>query len=138
MVARGIPIITNAVIIRIGVPYSINTLGSIIIPTDTKKIAANKFLTGFTSASILSPLDVSANIDPIINAPRAAENPTCTASKTIRRHSAIETTSKVSSFNKLFALFKNVGIKKMPPTNHSVKKNKSFKIWILKSTPENC
>ena len=54
-------------------PYSINTLGSTSIPTDTKKMAPNRSFTGATTRSMLSASTVSAKILPIIKAPNAAE-----------------------------------------------------------------
>ena len=69
------PKITAKVITIIGTAYSTIIAGSTIIPTDTKKIAPKRSLTGFTSRSMDSASIVSAKIEPIINAPNAAEKP---------------------------------------------------------------
>ena len=50
--------------------------GSTIMPTETKKMAANRSFTGFTKRSIFSASSVSASIEPITNAPKAEEKPT--------------------------------------------------------------
>ena len=103
------PKITAKVMTRIGTAYSTIIAGSTIIPTDTKKMAPKRSLTGFTNRSIDSASIVSAKIDPIINAPKAAEKPVLAAITTIPKHSASDTISKVSSPISLRQRFKNSG-----------------------------
>ena len=74
----------------------------------------------------------------MINAPRAGENPTLAANKTIKRHKANETISSISSVNRCLAFFKSVGIKKIPATNQMVKKKINFNTDCINSPPENC
>ena len=119
-------------------PYFTNISGSINIPTDTKKTAPNKSFTGFTKCSMCSACVVSAIIEPIINAPRAGENPTFAANNTINKQSAKDTIKSISSVNKCFAFLSKVGMKKIPATNHIIKKNANFKTDCNNSVPENC
>ena len=71
----ALPIMVTSVIIITGQAYSTNTAGLTNIPTDTKKIAPKRSFTGCIICSICSASIVSAKIEPIINAPKAAENP---------------------------------------------------------------
>ncbi|MCY1510787.1 hypothetical protein D9M68_451760 [compost metagenome] len=121
-----------------GIAYSAKVLGLISIPTDTKKTAPKRSFTGFIRCSIRSALVVSAIIEPMIKAPKAGENPAIVAKITIIKHKARETISSVSSLKRFFAFFNNVGMKKIPPTNHKIKKNKSFSTDSKSSIPENC
>ena len=77
-------------------------------------------------------------MEPMINAPRAGEKPTSAARITIIKHKASEIISNISSDNKCFALLSKVGMKKIPPTNHIVKKKTNFKTERKSSPPENC
>ena len=95
----------------IGPMYSTIMAGSTIIPTDTKKMAPNKSFTGATNFSMVSASTVSANIEPIINAPNAGEKPTLAARTTIPKHMAKERISIVSSLTHFFERFKKIGIK---------------------------
>ena len=70
-----LPVTTITVIKKIGQAYVINIEGSTIIPTDTKNTAPKKSFSGLMLFSIRSINPVSAKIDPIINAPKAEENP---------------------------------------------------------------
>ena len=108
---------------RIGNQYCKSRDGSTSIPTDTKNTAPNKSLTGFTRCSMCSALGASAIREPMMKAPRAAENPMCVARTTIPKHKPMEATIKVSSFIKSFAFLKKVGMRYIPITNHRVKKN---------------
>ena len=72
---RDCPRMTARVITTIGPAYSTIMAGSTIMPTDTKKMAPNKSLTGFTRRSMLSASTVSARMEPMMNAPKAAEKP---------------------------------------------------------------
>ena len=45
------------------------------MPTDTKKIAPNRSLTGAVIFSMLSASVVPARMDPMMKAPKAGENP---------------------------------------------------------------
>ena len=102
---------TASVITRIGNAYSPIIAGSTIIPTETKKIAPNKSLTGLTNRSIDSASIVSARIEPMIKAPKAAENPVLAAITTIPKQSARDTISNVSSLINLRQRFKNSGMR---------------------------
>ena len=93
------------------------------MPTDTKKTAPKRSLIGDTRCSICSALGASAMREPMMKAPRALEKPKCVAKKTMPKHRPMDTTTSVSSVIKLCAFLKNVGIKYMPATNHSTKKN---------------
>ena len=55
--------------------YCASIAGSTSIPTDTKKTAPNRSLTGAMTFSMLSACTVPARIDPMMNAPSADENP---------------------------------------------------------------
>ena len=61
---------------RIGRAYSIRMPMSTSIPTDTKKMAPNRFLTGSTNFSMRSASMVSARMLPMMNEPKADEKPT--------------------------------------------------------------
>jgi hypothetical protein len=111
-----------------GHPYSIIACGSIIIPTDTKKIAPNKSLTGLVRCSTFSADVVSAIIEPIMNAPSSAEKPICVASTTIPKQSPRDRISKVSSSRSFLAHFSSVGKRKIPAMNQRAKKKSSFKM----------
>ena len=105
------PKMTAKVITIIGTAYSTIIAGSTIIPTDTKKIAPKRSFTGFTNRSMDSASIVSARIEPMINAPNAAENPVLAAITTIPKHNANDTISKVSSPINLRQRFRNSGIR---------------------------
>ena len=60
------------IITSMGSQYCASTLGSTSIPTDTKNTAPKRFFTGSTSLSIASASTVSANMLPIMKAPKAA------------------------------------------------------------------
>ena len=66
-------------------------------------MAPKRSFTGFTKCSIFSASLVSAKIDPMINAPKAGENPTFAANITISRHKAKEIIKSISSVNKGFS-----------------------------------
>jgi hypothetical protein len=74
-------------------------------------------------------------IDPIINAPRAGENPE--AKITIIRQSASEIINIISSVSKCLAFFGRVGMKNIPLTNQIVRKKISFSTDNTNSIPEN-
>ena len=110
-ITPNVPKIACPIITMIGMAYSTIIAGSTIIPTDTKKIAPKRSLTGFTNRSMDSASMVSAKIDPIMNAPNAAENPVLAAITTIPKHNARDTISKVSSPISFLQRFRNSGIK---------------------------
>ena len=56
------------------------------MPTDTKNTDENRSFTGCTMRSILAASEVSANSDPMTNAPSAEEKPALTAIITMPRH----------------------------------------------------
>ena len=72
---RVFPKITTNTRMAVGRAYSNKSDGLISIPTEIKKIAPNRSLTGLSRCSIFSAWVVSARIEPIINAPKAAEKP---------------------------------------------------------------
>ena len=109
-----LPVITTKVIIKIGLIYSINIPGSTSIPTEVKNTAPNKSFTGLMVASMRSASSVSAKIDPIMNAPKADENPTDVAIKTMPKHKAMAVKSNSSSFNN------GIIFKKRIKTNYGV------------------
>ena len=80
-----------------GSHWAVSTPGSIIMPTETKKTAPKRFLTGCSSFSIATDSAVSASSDPITKAPSADENPAFTAIITMPRQSPSATMSSVSS-----------------------------------------
>ena len=80
----------------IGRAYEISMLGSTSIPTDTKKIAPNKFFTGSTKRIILSASMVSANMLPMTKAPKAELNPTLDETQAIAQQRPRATMSMVS------------------------------------------
>ena len=132
---RDCPRITAKVITTIGPAYSTIMAGSTIMPTDTKKMAPNKSLTGFTSRSILSASTVSARMEPMMKAPKAAEKPVCAAITTIPKQSPRETISKVSSLISFRHRFSNPGMRYIPTTNQSIKKNSSLAMLPSISVP---
>ena len=107
---KACPRITANVMTMIGTAYSIIIAGSTIIPTDTKKIAPNKSFTGFTNRSIDSASIVSARIDPIMKAPKAAEKPVLAAIATIPKQRAKDTINSVSSLISFRQRFRNSGM----------------------------
>ena len=106
-----LPIITINVITKIGQAYCPNNAGFTIMPTDTKNTAPKKSFNGFITCSIFSVKDVSAKIEPIINAPNADEKPEYVANHTIPKHNPIVVKSKISSFSNFSIFFRNVGTK---------------------------
>ena len=68
------------------------------MPTDTKKIAPKRFLTGSTTRMILSASTVSARMLPMTKAPNALLNPTRVERHAMAQQSPNETTVSVSSF----------------------------------------
>ena len=105
------PTITNMVKIQIGIRYSINKSGCIIIPTETKNMAANRSFTGFTNFSIFSASIVYANNDPMTKAPSAEENPALVEIITIPRQNPNAMINKVSSLRNGLTFFRKLGIR---------------------------
>ena len=105
------PSSTASTMARIGNLYSTIMAGSTIIPTDTKKMAPNRSLTGATSLSMCSDSTVSANMDPMIKAPNAGEKPTLAASTTIPKQRPRDMMSRVSLFISLRMRFRKSGIR---------------------------
>ena len=68
----------------------------------------------------------------------AGEKPAAVAKITIIKHNANDTIKEVSSVSKFFVRLSNVGMKKIPAKNQSIKKKPNFKIDSINSTPENC
>ena len=121
----------------IGPQCSPMTCGSTIIPTDTKNMAPNRSLIPFTRCMICSLSRVSANMEPITNAPSAAENPARVASVTITKHRPMLTSSRISSLRYLCAFLSIVGIRYIPTRNHRIRKNTSLPSPISISPPAN-
>ena len=107
----------------IGTAYSAMTLGSTSMPTDTKNMAPNRFLTGSTTLIIFSASIVSASMLPMTNAPKALLKPTSADTTAMRKHKPKATTSSVSSLMTPLMRLRNIGMRKMPTTNHSTRKN---------------
>ena len=105
------PTMTANVMITMGQAYSTIMAGSTIMPTEVKKMAPNKSLTGVTSRSICSASTVSAKMDPMMKAPKAAEKPVWAASTTMPKHKAKATMSNVSSLISWRHFFNNRGIR---------------------------
>ena len=123
-----LPMITTPVMHKTGNQCCTNNAGSINIPTDTKNTAPNKSLTDCTRCSIFSARVVSARIEPMIKAPRAAENPAFVARTTIKKQRPRATTKSVSSLKNFLPAFKAEGSEKMPAMNQRHRKKNSFKI----------
>ena len=98
-------------------------LGTTIMPTDTKKMAPNKFFIGVMRCSMRCASIVAPKIEPIVNAPSAVERFERSASMTIPRHSASDIVMMISSSRYFLSLRNNVGTRKIPPTNQSTRKN---------------
>ena len=96
---------------RMGTIYSMMSATSTIMPTDTKKMAPKRFLTGATRCSIFWASTVSARMLPMTKAPKAAEKPTAEANTTIPKQRARAVMSMVSSFNNGFAFLKKSGMR---------------------------
>ena len=105
------PTMMAAMMQRMGTMYSTISATSTIMPTETKKMAPKRSFTGLTRCSIFSASMVSARMLPMMNAPKAAENPTLEASTTIPKHSPSATMSMVSSLISGLVFFKNRGIR---------------------------
>ena len=100
--------------------------GETIIPTETKKMAPNRSLSGVTTLSILSPSMVSERIEPITKAPRAEEKPTAEAMATIPKQRPMLTMSRISELRYFLAFLSRVGMTNMPTRNQSIRKKASF------------
>ena len=105
------PSMTAAMMLMIGTMYSMMRFTSTIMPTDTKKMAPKRFLTGATRCSIFSASTVSARMLPMTKAPKAAEKPAAEAATTMPKQRASEVMSRVSSFIRGFSLRRAIGMK---------------------------
>ena len=114
---------TNA---RIGMAYSIRILGSTSIPTETKKMAPNRFFTGSTSLIIFSASMVSAKMLPMTKAPKALENPTLVESTAMPQQSPNATIRRVSLLISLRTERRKSGMAKMPTINQRTRKKAIF------------
>ena len=92
------------------------------MPTDTKKMAPKRFFTGSTSWIILSASMVSARMLPMMKAPKALLKPTSVEMHAMAQQSPSATMVMVSSFMSRRVLRRNMGMKKMPTTSHTVRK----------------
>ena len=91
------PKITKRLITVIGSQYLPSNAGSIIIPTEVKKMAPNMFLIGLMSRSTRSASRVSARMLPMTKAPNAALKPAPIANSTMPRQSPSDMMVIVSS-----------------------------------------
>ena len=105
------PSMTVRVMTTMGSQYWPIIAGSTIMPTDTKKMAPNRSFTGLTRCSICSASMVSARMEPMIKAPKAAEKPVLAARTTIPKQRPRATTRSVSSFITFFAQRSSWGIR---------------------------
>ena len=105
------PSMTAAMMLTIGTMYWTMRATSTIMPTDTKKMAPKRFLTGATKCSIFSASTVSARMLPMTKAPKAAEKPAADAATTMPKQRARLAMSKVSSFISPFSLRSAMGMK---------------------------
>ena len=135
---QALPTMVTSVMIATGHAYSTSIAGSTNIPTETKKIAPNKSFTGLMICSIRSASTVSASMEPMIKAPRAAENPVSVASTTIPRHSPRATTNNVSSFINFLTFFNIKGMINIPIRNQRTRKKITLKTLMMSSSPANC
>ena len=92
------------------------------MPTDTKKMAPKRFLTGSTIFSMCSASMVSARMLPMMNAPKADEKPTLVENTAMAQHRPNDTMSSTSLLMSLRTLRRNSGTAKMPTTSHSTRK----------------
>ena len=88
--------ITASVSASTALQCSVSAVGSMIIPTDTKKIAANMSRTGRTRFSISICCPDSATSDPAMKAPSATEYPNESASSAAAKQIPMLATSVVS------------------------------------------
>ena len=120
-----------------GSQYCSNRAGSIIMPTDTKKMEPNMFFMGCTRCSMRSASMVSASTEPITKAPSALLNPACTANITMPRQSPMEKMVSVSSLRCFLNFFRNVGMSVMPNTNQRAMYMTSLPTCQSSSLPSN-
>ena len=100
--------------------------GSTSIPTDTKKMAPKRFLTGSTNFSIFSASTVSARMLPMIKAPKADEKPTLVEATAMAQHRPRDTMSSTSLLMRRRTRRRKIGMAKMPTTSHSTRKKPIF------------
>ena len=112
--------ITNT---RMGPAYDTMICGSTSMPTDTKKMAPKRFFTGSTTLMILSASIVSARTEPMTKAPKALLNPARVETTAMRQQSPSDTMSNVSLLMSFRKWRSSRGMRKMPTTNHSTRKN---------------
>ena len=129
------PRMTVRVMTTMGSQYWPIIAGSTIMPTDTKKMAPNRSFTGLTRRSMCSASMVSARMEPMMKAPKAAEKPVLSATTTIRKQRPRATMRRVSSFISFRVLRRMRGMRKMPTTSHSTRKNTSLRILTTSSPP---
>ena len=109
-----------------GTAYSTRIFGSTSIPTDTKKIAPKRFLTGSTSFSIRSASMVSAKMLPMIKAPKAEENPTAEENTAMAQQRPRAMMSNTSLLISLRTDFRNRGTTNIPTTSQRMRKKPIF------------
>ena len=92
------------------------------MPTDTKKMAPNRFFTGSTSFSMCSASMVSARMLPMMKAPKAEEKPTCVEKTAMAQQRPSDTMSSTSLLMRRRTERRKSGTAEMPTTNHSTRK----------------
>ena len=107
---------------RMGRAYSSRIWVSTSMPTDTKKMAPKRFLTGSTNFSMRSASMVSARMLPMMKAPKADEKPTLVEMTAMAQQRPSETMSSTSLLMSLRTLRRKRGMAKMPTTSHSIRK----------------
>ena len=100
--------------------------GSTSMPTDTKNTAPKRFFTGSTTFIMRSASIVSARIEPMTNAPKALLKPTLVDNTAMAQHRPRATMSSVSLLINLRIDLSMSGIRKIPTTNHRMRKKPIF------------
>ncbi len=134
---NAFPKMVTTVISITGKAYCTSTAGSTSIPTETKKIAPKRSFTGLIICSMRSASTVSASIEPMMNAPKAAEKPVFVATTTMPRHNPKAITSSVSSFISRFTFFSSAGMTNIPTKNQRTRKKATFSTLPIISSPAN-
>ena len=120
--------------VTMGAAYCTSICGSTSMPTDTKKMAPNRFFTGSTRRSIFSASTVSASMLPMMKAPKADEKPTLVENTAMAQHMPSVTMSSTSSFTSSRMRRSSSGTAKMPTTSHNTRKKAIFTtepiIWL--------
>ena len=98
------------------------------MPTETKKTAPKRFLTGSTSFSMRSASTVSARMLPMMKAPKADEKPTLVEKTAMAQQRPSETTSSTSLLMRRRTRRRKMGMAKMPTTSQRMRKKPIFRM----------